>query len=140
MQTSTSEIGSGIAIGVEIRPLGPTARNGLAAAFSRLSEQTRRRRFGGLASRLGERALDRLMRIDHHQHEAIAAIPPDSDRMVGLARCIALPHVPRAAEVAGNGPVLGWIARAGGAAAAHDGDATVYGMPLDRLAEERRAA
>jgi hypothetical protein len=36
--------------------------------------------------------------------------------------------------------VLGWIARAGGVAEARDGDAIVYGIPLDRPAEERRAA
>jgi GNAT superfamily N-acetyltransferase len=96
MQTTTFEIG----VRVAIRPLAPTDRSDLAAAFARLSEDTRRRRFGGLASRLGERDLDRLTWIDHHQHEALVAIAPDSGRIVGVARYIALRHDPRSAEVA----------------------------------------
>jgi GNAT superfamily N-acetyltransferase len=100
MQTLTHDIASRVAIGVEIRPLAPTDRDGLAAAFARLGEETRRRRFRGLASRLSERDLDRLTRIDHHEHEALAAIAPDGSRIVGVARYIALPHDPGTAEVA----------------------------------------
>jgi GNAT superfamily N-acetyltransferase len=96
MKTTTPEI----ATRVEIRPLARSDRTGLAEAFSRLSEQTRRRRFGGLASRLGERDLDRLTRIDHHHHEALAAIAPASGRIIGVARYIALPDDPEAAEAA----------------------------------------
>jgi GNAT superfamily N-acetyltransferase len=178
METATSTIGSRTVSRVEIRPLARTDREGLVEAFSRLSEDTRRRRFGGLASRLGERDLDRLTRIDHHNHEALAAIARDTGRIVGVARYIALPHEPQAAEVAiavddewqgrgigrrlmrdlvgrargegiarllayvdgDNHRVLGWIARAGGVAEARDGDAIVYGIPLDRPAKERRAA
>jgi GNAT superfamily N-acetyltransferase len=98
MQTRTHDIASRTAIGIEIRPLAPTDRDRLAAAFARLGEQTRRRRFGGLGSRLGERDLDRLTRIDHHRHEALAAIAAGS--IVGVARYIALPDDPEAAEVA----------------------------------------
>jgi GNAT superfamily N-acetyltransferase len=100
MQILTYDIGFRSAIGVEIRPLAPTDRDRLAAAFARLGEDTRRRRFRGLASQLGERELDRLMQIDHHEHEALAAIAPDSGAIVGVARYIALPHDPGAAEVA----------------------------------------
>jgi GNAT superfamily N-acetyltransferase len=100
MQTTPSEIDSRAASDVEIRPLAPTDRDGLAAAFSRLSEDTRWRRFRGLASQLGERQLDRLTRIDHHEHEALAAIVRDSGQIVGVARYIALPHEPDTAEVA----------------------------------------
>jgi hypothetical protein len=39
-----------------------------------------------------------------------------------------------------NRLVLAWIARAGGVRVAHDGDAILYSIPLDRSAEERRAA
>jgi ribosomal protein S18 acetylase RimI-like enzyme len=178
MQTTTSEIGSRAAIDVEIRPLAQTDRDGLAAAFARLSEDTRWHRFRGLARQLGARELDRLTRIDHHAHEALAAIARDSGRIVGVARYIALPHDPRAAEVAiavddewqhrgigrrlmrelvgraraegvtrlladvdeDNRRVLAWIARAGGVPVADDGDAILYSIPLDRPAEERRAA
>jgi GNAT superfamily N-acetyltransferase len=178
MQTTTSEIGSRAAIDVKIRPLAATDRDGLAAAFSRLSEDTRWRRFRGLASQLGDRELDRLTRIDHHEHEALAAIVRDSGQIVGVARYIALPDVPGVAEVAiavddewqhrgigrrlmsglvgraraagitrllayvdrDNRLVLAWIARAGGVPLVHDGDAILYSIPLDRPAEERRAA
>jgi GNAT superfamily N-acetyltransferase len=170
MQTSSSN--------VVIRPIARTDRERLAEAFSELSEDTRRRRFGGLASQLGARELDRLTDVDHHEHEALAAVAPGDGRIVGVARYIALPDDPGAAEVAiavddewqgrglgrrlmrrlaerasdegitrllayvgaDNRPVLGWIARAGGVVTAHDGDAIAYMIPLDRPAEERRAA
>jgi GNAT superfamily N-acetyltransferase len=170
MQTSSSN--------VVIRPIARTDRQRLAEAFSELSEDTRRRRFGGLASQLGARELDRLTDVDHHEHEALAAVAPGDGRIVGVARYIALPDDPGAAEVAiavddewqgrglgrrlmrrlaerasdegitrllayvgaDNRPVLGWIARAGGVVTAHDGDAIVYTIPLDRPAEGRRAA
>jgi ribosomal protein S18 acetylase RimI-like enzyme len=92
MQTVSSDI--------VIRPLARTDRERLADAFGRLSEDTRRRRFGGLASGLGQRDLDRLTDIDHHAHEAFAAVAPDSDRILGVARYIALADEPEAAEVA----------------------------------------
>jgi GNAT superfamily N-acetyltransferase len=178
MQATTHEIGSDTAIGVDIRPLAASDREKLASAFARLSDDTRLRRFRGLARRLGERELDRLTRIDHHDHEALAAVDPETGEIVGVARYIALPDDPRAAEVAiavddqwqgrgigrrlmtrlvdraraegvtrfladvspDNGPVLRWIARAGGVADARAGDAILYSIPLDRPAEERRAA
>ena len=92
MQTITSD--------VVIRPIARTDRERLAEAFSELSEDTRRRRFGGLASRLGARDLDRLTDIDHHEHEALAAVATGSGRIVGVARYVRLPHDPGAAEVA----------------------------------------
>jgi acetyltransferase len=176
MRTTTSEIAPSAPAGVEIRTLGPADREALAEAFSHLSEETRRHRFRGLASRLGDRDLDRLTQIDHHAHEALAAIVPDTGRIVGVARYIALRHEPTAAEVAiavadewqrrgigrrlmsgligraraagitrllayvdgDNRLVLAWIARAGGVPARHDGDASLYSIPLDRPSEERR--
>jgi ribosomal protein S18 acetylase RimI-like enzyme len=100
MQATTSDIRDRAARRVEVRPLAPGDRDRLAQAFSRLSEETRRRRFGGLASQLAERDLDRLTQIDHHHHEALAAIAPGTGRIVGVARFIMLPDDPRAAEVA----------------------------------------
>jgi GNAT superfamily N-acetyltransferase len=99
MQNITSRIGPA-ASGVEIRPLTAGDRERLADAFSRLSEETRRQRFLALAKRLSERDLDRLTQIDHHNHEALAAIAPRTDRIVGVARYIKLPDDPGAAEVA----------------------------------------
>jgi GNAT superfamily N-acetyltransferase len=85
---------------VEIRPLAATDRVALAKEFSHLSAETRRRRFGGVASRLTERDLDRLTNIDHHAHEALTAIDPDTNQIAGVARYIALENDPGAAEVA----------------------------------------
>jgi GNAT superfamily N-acetyltransferase len=83
-----------------IRPLTPADRDALAAAFEHLSEDTRRRRFGALAKRLGPHDLDLLTRLDHHQHEALAAIAPGSGDIVGVARYIAIPSEPSTDEVA----------------------------------------
>jgi ribosomal protein S18 acetylase RimI-like enzyme len=96
MQTTTLDIASR----VQIRPLGPDDRQALAAAFSHLSEETRRRRFGGLAGHLRDRDLDRLTAIDHHDHQALVAIAPDTGAIVGVARYVVVPGEPRAAEVA----------------------------------------
>lgn len=85
---------------ITIRPLDRSDRAALADAFAHLSEDTRRRRFGGLAKRLGERDLDRLTALDHHGHEALAAVDPDTGRILGVARYIVMPGDPRAAEVA----------------------------------------
>src|SRR3954467_10051375 len=38
-----------------------------------------------------------------------------------------------------NHPVLGWLGRAGAVAVAHDGEAIVFAIPLDRPGEQRRA-
>jgi GNAT superfamily N-acetyltransferase len=85
---------------LEIRPLEPADRDRLAEGFALLGEETRRRRFGGVAKRLGRRDLDRLSRIDHHCHEAVAAVEPSSGRIAGVARYIALRGDPGRAEVA----------------------------------------
>lgn len=100
MQIVTPHVGSWARGRVEIRPLAAPDRDALADAFSRLSEETRRRRFGTVASHLSERDLDRLTDIDHHDHEALAAIAADTGQIVGVARYIALPSDPSAAEVA----------------------------------------
>src|SRR5690349_19736294 len=100
MYLTPPEISSDRAIGIQVRPLTPADGARLAAAFARLSEDTRRRRFHGLARRLGERDVDRLTRIDHHHHEALAAIAPGSGEIIGVARYIALEADPGAAEVA----------------------------------------
>lgn len=96
MQSTTPDIASR----VQIRPLRRDDRPALAAAFSHLSQETRRRRFGGLAGHLRDRDLDRLTAIDHHDHQALVAIAPDTGAIIGVARYIVVPGEPRAAEVA----------------------------------------
>jgi GNAT superfamily N-acetyltransferase len=85
---------------VVIRPLVPADRPALVEEFSHLSEQTRLRRFGTVASQLSEHDVDRLTDVDHHEHEALAALTTDTGQIVGVARYIALPNLPGAAEVA----------------------------------------
>jgi GNAT superfamily N-acetyltransferase len=81
-----------------IRPLGGADRDALAEAFTHLSEDTRRRRFGALARRLGERELDQFTDVDHHRHEGLAAVV--RGRIVGVAHYIALPGDNATAEIA----------------------------------------
>jgi RimJ/RimL family protein N-acetyltransferase len=100
MQIVTPHIRTRTPDRVAIRPLAPTDRDAVAAEFSRLSDETRRRRFGTVASRLSKHDLDRLTDVDHHDHEALAALTPDTGQIVGVARYIALPSDPGAAEVA----------------------------------------
>ena len=100
MQTAIPHIDPRSATGVVIRPLAASDRELLSDAFSRLSDDTRLRRFHGLANRLSERDLDHLTNLDHHRHEALAAIAVDTRRIVGVARYIALPEDPEVAEVA----------------------------------------
>jgi GNAT superfamily N-acetyltransferase len=178
MHSTAPDIDAYRARRIQIRPLTSLDRGRLAEEFSHLSEQTRRRRFGGLTARLSERDLDRLTAIDHRNHEALAAIEPGTGRIVGVARYIALPDDSGAAEVAvevdddwqGHGigrrliselisrarfegithllayvstdnlPVIAWIDRAGGVAETHDGDATLFSIPLETSEEQRRAA
>jgi GNAT superfamily N-acetyltransferase len=81
-----------------MRPVSSADRDSLAEAFTRLSEDTRRRRFGALADRLGERELDQFTEIDHHRHEALAAVGRGG--IVGVARYVALPGDDVTAELA----------------------------------------
>jgi hypothetical protein len=130
MNSTVTDIRSRQAQRVEIRPLAADDRTDLADAFSRLNEETRRRRFGTRASRLSERELDRLINVDHRHHEALAAFAP------GTVRIVTRLLVYVSAE---NRPVMGWIARTGGSAEVYDRDATLYGIPLNRFDEEWRA-
>lgn len=100
MQTVIPHIHPDSATGIEIRPLVASDRDRLSEAFTRLSEDTRLRRFHGLADRLSEHDLDRLTNLDHHRHEALAAVAVDTRGIVGVARYIALPEDRDAAEVA----------------------------------------
>jgi RimJ/RimL family protein N-acetyltransferase len=69
-----------------VRPLGPQDRDGLAAAFERLSPQARFRRFLGPKNALSARELTYLTDIDHFVHEAMVAAEPLTGRLIGVAR------------------------------------------------------
>ncbi len=70
---------------VFVRPIAPEDRETLRAGFEQLSDESRYRRFFSPVSRLTERQLDYLTRVDHHDHEALLALDADGDA-VGVAR------------------------------------------------------
>jgi len=73
---------------VEIRPVEPDDRAALAAGFERLSPESRYRRFFGPMPHLSERFLDYLTQVDHHDHEALVAVDPETGDGVGVARYV----------------------------------------------------
>src|SRR5436190_3195438 len=73
---------------ITIRPIEPDDREALAAAFERLSPQSRYRRFFAPMAHLSERDLDYLTRVDHHDHEALVATDAESGEGVGVARYV----------------------------------------------------
>lgn len=84
----------------EIRPLTHADRDRLAAAFGRLSERSRLRRFLGPKPRLSGAELTYLTEIDHVTHEALAAIDPDDGAIVGVARYAEERATPGTADLA----------------------------------------
>jgi acetyltransferase len=160
MQNATTDMRSYGAARMQIRPLTAADRGLPADEFSHLSEQTRRRRFGGPATRLSERGLDRLADIDDRNHQAPAAIEPgDAEvaaevddewqsrglgrrlihELVGRARAEGFTRLPASVST-GNLPVLEWTARAGGTVESHGGDTTLYNIPRGLAGTDRRAA
>jgi RimJ/RimL family protein N-acetyltransferase len=85
---------------VDVRPLEPGDREGLAAGVRRLSDQTRYLRFASAKPRLTNRELDFLLDVDHHHHEAIVAIDPTTGRGVAVVRYIQVQGEPHVAEIA----------------------------------------
>ena len=72
----------------------------LADAFARLSEESRRLRFLGPKPTLTDSELRYLTEVDGHQHEALAAIDPETGRGIAIARFVRDLNDPKRAEVA----------------------------------------
>jgi len=87
-------------IPLEVRPLERDDRRRLAAAFGRMSERSRRRRFLGPKPKLSSAELTYLTDIDHRTHEALAAIDPEDGAIVGVARYAPEHDAPGTADVA----------------------------------------
>ncbi|MDQ5840333.1 MAG: GNAT family N-acetyltransferase, partial [Chloroflexota bacterium] len=86
---------------VSVRQLRPGDAPALATAVERLSALSRYRRFHSALPRLTERMISYLTDIDHHDHEALVAVPPGAGGIiVGVARFIRDPAHPDTAEVA----------------------------------------
>lgn len=85
---------------VHVRQLERRDRALLAAAVSRLSQESRYLRFGTAKPHLSERELDRLVDVDHHGREALLAIDPLTGRGVAVVRYVQLPGEPDVVELA----------------------------------------
>ncbi|HSD24509.1 MAG TPA: GNAT family N-acetyltransferase [Solirubrobacterales bacterium] len=73
---------------VQIRPIRPGDRGALERGFQRLSERSRYTRFLAPMERLSTSMLTYLTDVDHHDHEALIAIDPDSGDVIGVARYV----------------------------------------------------
>jgi RimJ/RimL family protein N-acetyltransferase len=85
---------------ISLRQLGATDRAGFAALFSRLSPESRYRRFLSPKPELAARELTYLTDVDHRHHEAIAAIDERDGSIVGTARYVRNPDSANVAEIA----------------------------------------
>ncbi len=83
---------------IELRAVRPTDKEGLEAAFARLSPASRYRRFFAPMQRLSQADLRYLTEVDHRDHEAVVAIGPDGE-LIGVVRYVRREQ-PGEAEVA----------------------------------------
>lgn len=83
-----------------LRPITPDDKGRLRAGFERLSPESRYRRFLTPMKRLSEEQLAYLTEVDHHDHEALIAVEPQTAEGLGVARFVRLAEAPDAAEAA----------------------------------------
>jgi RimJ/RimL family protein N-acetyltransferase len=95
---------------VLIRQVQSTDAPLLADGFARLSPQSRRMRFLMTKKDLSRAELRYFTDVDHHDHEALAALNRADGRGVGIARYVRLAEDPQAAEIAVT-IVDGWQGR-----------------------------
>ena len=82
-----------------LRPLRREDRDVYLRGFEHLSERSRYMRFFSPKNLLSEAELRYFLDVDHHHHEAVAAIDLDSGEGVGVARFIRDVEDPDVAEV-----------------------------------------
>lgn len=85
---------------VLVRPISPDDKQRLLDAFERSSEESRYRRFFSATPTLGAVQLRYLTEVDHHRHEALQALHPQTDEGLGVARFVRSRDDPTVAEVA----------------------------------------
>jgi RimJ/RimL family protein N-acetyltransferase len=85
---------------IVIRPIRPDDREELAAGMRRLSPESRYRRFFTPTNELSTSELSYLTEVDHHDHEALVALEPDSLHGIGVARFVRSRQDTELAEVA----------------------------------------
>jgi RimJ/RimL family protein N-acetyltransferase len=85
---------------LKIRPIERQDRDPLKRLFTRLTPESRYRRYLSPKPNLSERELDHLLDIDHVHHEALAAVDETNGSFVAAARYVQLPDQPDTADVA----------------------------------------
>jgi GNAT superfamily N-acetyltransferase len=85
---------------VRLRQGHSTDRDLLLRGFERLSPESRYRRFLAATPELTEEMISYLTTMDHHDHEAIAALDEKTGDGVGVARYVRNPGRPDTAEFA----------------------------------------
>ncbi len=85
---------------VLIRPVRSTDAPLLADGFARLSAVSRQMRFLGVKKELSAAELRYLTEVDHHDHEALAALDRAGGHGAGTARYVRDAGDPQAAEIA----------------------------------------
>jgi GNAT superfamily N-acetyltransferase len=87
-----------------IRQVRPDDKRLIAEGMEHLSPESRYRRFFRPLDHLSQRDLVYLTEIDHTDHEALAAIDPESGDLVGVARYVrgAEPHLAEVSVVVGD--------------------------------------
>ena len=83
---------------IELREVRTDDKQAIAEGFSRLSPESRYRRFFSARDRLSASDLRYLTEVDHHDHEAVIAFD-DAGESVGVARYVRSDD-PKSAEVA----------------------------------------
>ena len=83
---------------VLVRPIEASDSDLLRRGLERLSDESRYRRFLSPVSRLNQSQLRYLTDVDHHDHEALIALEPNSGEALGVARYVRT--APEAAEFA----------------------------------------
>jgi RimJ/RimL family protein N-acetyltransferase len=71
-----------------VRPIEPADAPLLAAAYERLSEESRRRRFVVAPARLSDEDLRYLTDVDGTRHDALVALDPETGDLLGEARYV----------------------------------------------------
>jgi GNAT superfamily N-acetyltransferase len=85
---------------IVIRPLEPGDKPLLVEGLKQMSEESRYRRFLAPKPSFTSAELAYLTEVDHHDHEALIAIEPESGEAVGVARYVRDAGQPQVAEAA----------------------------------------